>query len=197
MAEADQGSLMKDKEPEPATTLVRKTPSKFTPNKVNPEQKDFILQQLAEGYKPEQVVLRLFEEYSLNVHINTVKRYKSLEENRILEKRRALTNQLDRLRASSKFIRVSRLEKQEDRLEANQDMEDKFKERLLLDNSEQQRKEIEGFKGILGFDPDNPFTAVKANLGDIERALHALNEREGKELKAKETVKKAEKGKDE
>lgn len=158
--------------------------SKFTPNKVSPEQKDFILQQLAEGYKHEQVRVKLKEKHDLDVSIQTIDRYSSLEEERILEKRRALTNQLDRLRASSKFIRVSRLEKQEDRLEANQDMEDKFKERLLLDNSEQQRKEIEGFKGILGMDPDNPFTAVKANLGDIDRAL--------KELGAKETAKKAE-----
>lgn len=159
--------------------------SKFTPNKVNPEQKDFILQQLAEGYKHEEVRVKLKKKHDLDVSLQTIDRYSSLEEPRILEKRRALANELDRIAATSKFIRLRKAIDQEDRLHGYKEetMESKSKERLLLDNLEQQRKETEGFKGILGMDPDNPFTAVQANLGDIERAL--------KELRAKETAKKA------
>lgn len=173
-----------------AETSQKGIPSKFTPNKVNPEQKDFILQQFAEGYRAEEVRQKLSERFGLDVHIETVKRYSWKEQDRIVEKRRALANQLDRLRASSKFNRVRRLEQREDRLEENKEMEDKFKERLLLDNSEQQRKEMEGFKGILSFDPDNPFSKVNASLGDVTKALEAL--KQGEETKfGKEATEKA------
>lgn len=151
-------------------------------SKLEPEHQEYVLQQLAEGYKPKQVQERLRKEYGIELSIDGVDYYQREKKERILEKRRALATQMDRLRASSKFVRVMDLEEQEDRLKDNREMEDKFKERLLLDNKEQQRKEIEGFKGSLSLEGDNPFEALasKADLQAVNRRLEDLKKKTAK-----------------
>lgn len=173
MAEDGSGKIV--------ATVKEKDTSKFTPNKVNPEQKEFILQQLAEGYKHEQVRQRLNEEHGLEVSIQTIKRYSSLEEERILEKRRALQGQLDRLTSSSKFIRLRELEEQRDRLRVEGYIEPKASERLLMDNSALRRTEVEGFKGSLSLDGDNPFEALasKADLQAVNKKLEEIKKKQG------------------
>ena len=143
--------------------------------KLNHEQQQYVIQLLAEGYKRHEVIQKLSEEYGIEFSTQGVYYYEYARKEEILQKRRALVSELDRIASSSKFVRLKELEEQRDRINAS-DMDDKAKERLILDNNEQRRKETEGFKGVLGFDPTNPFEnlATKADLASINKELAKL-----------------------
>jgi len=149
------------------------------------EHIDYLLQLVAEGDNPEEVVQGLSDKYDVTVHPSTVKYHSSRGEERVLEKRKALETQLDRIAASAKFVRLKRLERQGNRIEKTDfrtgkegDIEDhKAKERLLIEVSEQQRKEVDGFKSAMGLEGGDPFVTLGVvSLGDLNRALKEADE---------------------
>jgi len=150
-------------------------------SKLEPEHQEYVLQQLAEGYKPKQVQERLRKEYDIELSIDGVDYYQRTKKERILEKRRALQGQLDRLASSSKYVRLRELEEQRDRLRVEGYIEPKASERLLMDNSALRRTEIEGFKGSLTLDGDNPFEALasKADLQAVNKKLEEMKKKAG------------------
>lgn len=160
------------------------------------KQIDVILQLVAEGDSPDEVVQTLTEEHGVTVHTSTVKYHSSRGEERILEKRRALDSQLDRIACSAKYVRLKRLEKQAHRIKdtvfltgKNGETEDhKAKESLLVQVAEQERKEVDGFKSAMGFEGGDPFVALGVvSLGDLNKALKQAE-------KGKEPDNKTEKG---
>ena len=150
------------------------------------EHIDFILQLVAEGDNPKEITAALKDKYGVSVTEDTVYYHSSRKEERVIEKRRALEHQLDRIAASSKFVRLRRLGKQAGRLENYDkgDLDIKSKERLLLDNEEQARKEVDGFKGGAGLDTGDPFAVVGVvSILDLNKAIKQA------EKAAKETEK--------
>ena len=150
------------------------------PNVLSEEHVDHLLQLVAEGDSPKEVVQGLTDKYGVTVHESTVKYHSSQKEERVIEKRRALETQLDRIAASSKFVRLKRLEKQGLRIKdtvfgtgsGGRHIDHKAKEALLLDVSEQQRKEVDGFKSAMGLEGGDPFTVLGVvSVVDLNKAI--------------------------
>ena len=147
--------------------------------RVTPEQEEFILQQLAEGYTYAETQERFKNKFNLYVSETTIQKYSSQQEDLILEKRKALQYHLDKIIHASKFFRVKQLGRQIDKV--LKEVDDPRQQALVIKELyEQIRKEIDGFKTSLSFDTGNPFDSLsgKVDIQALNRELDRLKREE-------------------
>jgi len=148
--------------------------------RVTPEQKDFILQQLAEGCTSEEIQGQFQDTFSLYVSIRTIDGYRVSEEDLILEKRKALQYHLDRILHASKYIRVKTLDKEIKNVKERLRDDTKARAMAVKELCEQIRKDMEGFKASLSLDAGNPFESLlgKVDVDTLNRILEILKKEE-------------------
>jgi hypothetical protein len=146
---------------------------KNDPTKITPEIEDYLLQQLAEGYTQKEVTEKILSEFGVEVSEKTVYNYKRKKEKRILEKRKALNEELDRIAISSKFIRLRYLEQLLEKTEIERGIEKDTKVKLLKGLIKDAKEEMEGIRATIDID-SNPFESVNTNIQELNRQLKEL-----------------------